>query len=57
MTAEGKKVTRFEIGEPNFAPPKPIIKGLISSIQEKRIIGYGPSSGLLELRRTLARNI
>jgi len=57
LTAEGKKVTRFEIGEPNFAPPKPIIKGLISSFQKNRVIGYGPSSGLPELRRALAREV
>jgi len=57
LTAEGKQITRFEIGEPNFLPPKPIIKGLISSFQNNRIIGYGPASGLLELRRTLAREL
>ena len=57
LTAEGKKVTRFEIGEPNFAPSKPIIKGLISSFQKNRVIGYGPSSGLPELRRALAREV
>jgi len=57
LTAEGKKVTRFEIGEPNFTPPRPAIRGLISSFQKNRIIGYGPSSGLLELRRALAREV
>jgi len=57
LTAEGKKVTRFEIGEPNFAPPKPIVKGLISSFHKNRVFGYGPSSGSLELRRMLAREV
>ena len=57
LTAAGKKVTRFEIGEPNFAPPKSVIKALTSSFQKNRIIGYGSSSGLPELRRVLAREI
>ena len=57
LTAEGKKVTRFEIGEPNFTPPKSVIRGLISSFQKNRIIGYGPSSGLPELRKVLAREV
>ena len=54
MTAEGKKITRFEIGEPNFAPPKAVIQGLTSSFRKNRIIGYGPAAGLPELRRALA---
>lgn len=57
LTADGKKITRFEIGEPNFPPPKPIINGLMSSFQNNRIIGYGPASGLLELRQALAREL
>ncbi len=57
LTMEGKKVTRFEIGEPNFTPPKPVIRGLISSFQKNKIIGYGSSSGLPELRMALAREI
>jgi len=57
LTTEGKKITRFEIGEPNFVPPKPIVRGLISSVQNNRIIGYGPAAGLLELRQTLAREL
>jgi aspartate aminotransferase len=56
LSSEGK-VSRFEIGEPNFPPPKPVIRGLISSFNRNRIIGYGPSSGLLELRQVLAREV
>jgi chorismate mutase len=40
LLAEGRNVTRFEVGEPNFAPPKPVIRGLISSFQKNKIIGY-----------------
>ncbi len=57
LTAERKKVTRFEIGEPNFAPPRPVIRGLISSVQKNKIIGYGSASGLTELRVVLAREL
>jgi len=57
LKAQGKRITRFEIGEPNFPPPKPAFRGLISSFQKNRIIGYGPSSGLLELREIIAREV
>ena len=57
LGAEGKKITRFEIGEPNFAPPESVIKGLTSSLRKNRIIGYGPAAGLPELRKALALEI
>ena len=57
LSAEGKKITRFEIGEPNFAPPESVIKGLTSSLRKNRIIGYGPAAGLPELRKALALEI
>jgi aspartate aminotransferase len=57
LGAEGKKITRFEIGEPNFPPPESVIKGLTSSLPKNRIIGYGPSAGLPELRKALALEI
>ena len=57
LIADGKTVTRFEIGEPNFAPPRPAIRGLVSSFRNNAIIGYGSASGLLELREVLAREI
>ncbi len=57
LGAEGKKITRFEIGEPNFAPPESVIKGLTSSFRKNRIIGYGPAAGLPELRKALALEI
>ena len=57
LGAEGKKITRFEIGEPNFVPPESVIKGLTSSLRKNRIIGYGPAAGLPELRKALALEI
>jgi aspartate aminotransferase len=57
LTSQGIKVTRFEIGEPNFPAPTRVIRGLSSTFQKKRIIGYGPSAGLPELREALAAEL
>ena len=54
MLVEGKQVARFEIGEPNFPPSQPVIRGLTSAFQKTRIIGYGSAAGLLGLRKKLA---
>ncbi len=54
LIAQGKRVTRFETGEPNFAPPKEVIAGLTETFRKKKVIGYGPAAGLPELRATLA---
>jgi aspartate aminotransferase len=54
MLAEGKQVTRFEIGEPNFPPSQSVIRGLTAAFRKKRVIGYGSATGLPELRRKLA---
>jgi aspartate aminotransferase len=57
LTSQGTKITRFEIGEPNFPAPPQVIRGLTSVFQKKRIIGYGPAAGLPELRETLAAEL
>jgi len=57
LTSQGTKVTRFEIGEPNFPAPPQVIRGLTSVFQKKRIIGYGPAAGLPELREALAAEL
>ena len=54
LISQGEKVTRFEIGEPNFAPPNQVISSLSATFRKKKIIGYGPAAGLPELRRALA---
>jgi aspartate aminotransferase len=54
LTREGKKVTRFEIGEPNFPPPRQVITALSQTFRRKKIVGYGPAAGLPELRTALA---
>jgi len=51
---QGEKITRFEIGEPNFAPPRQMVSELSGTFRRKHIIGYGPAAGLPELRKALA---
>lgn len=57
LTSQGKRVTRFEIGEPNFAPPKSVIAGLNETFRKKKVIGYGSAAGLPELRKALAEEL
>ena len=54
LISQGRKVTRFEIGEPNFLPPRTVIQGLDATFRKKKVIGYGPSAGLPELRKIIA---
>jgi aspartate aminotransferase len=57
LTQQGQKVTRFEIGEPNFQTPKAVIQGLDSTFRKKKVVGYGPASGLPELRNAIASGL
>ncbi len=57
LIAQGGRVSRFEIGEPNFAPPKAVIAGLSETFRKKKVIGYGPAAGLPELRKALANGL
>ncbi|HMK83798.1 MAG TPA: aminotransferase class I/II-fold pyridoxal phosphate-dependent enzyme [Candidatus Bathyarchaeia archaeon] len=54
MLVSGNKIARFEIGEPNFPPPQPVIRELTTVFKKKKIIGYGAAVGLPELRKKLA---
>ena len=54
LISQGQRVTRFEIGEPNFPASPQVIRGLTETLRRKKIIGYGPAAGLPELRRALA---
>lgn len=54
LTSQGERVTRFEIGEPNFPAPPQVIRGLTETFRKNKIIGYGPAAGLPELRRAIA---
>ena len=54
LSSKGERVTRFEIGEPNFPASPQVIQGLTETFRKKKIVGYGPAAGLPELRRALA---
>jgi len=54
LTSQGQRVTRFEIGEPNFPAPPQVIRGLSETFRTKKIIGYGPAAGLPDLRKAIA---
>ena len=54
LTSQGKRITRFEIGEPNFPASPRVIKGLTETFVKSRVVGYGPAAGLPELRGALA---
>jgi len=57
LMAQGERITRFEIGEPNFTPPQQVIRALSDSFRKKKVIGYGPAAGLPELRSALADEV
>jgi aspartate aminotransferase len=57
LMAQGERVTRFEIGEPNFPPPQQVIRGLSATFRKKKMIGYGPAAGLPALRKALAEEL
>lgn len=57
MVAQGHKITRFDIGEPNFPPPQSVIREATAVLRKKKIIGYGPAAGLLDLRKELASDL
>jgi len=57
LTSEGKKITRFEIGEPNFPASPRVIKGLTDTFEKNRVVGYGPAAGLRELRQAIASEL
>lgn len=54
LDSQGRPVTRFEVGEPNFPPPPQVIRGLTEVFRRKKVIGYGPAAGLRELRTAIA---
>jgi aspartate aminotransferase len=57
LIRQGRKITRFEIGEPNFPASKEIVRGLTSALHKTKPIGYGPASGLPELREAIASEL
>jgi aspartate aminotransferase len=52
-----QRVTRFEVGEPNFPASPQVIRGLTATFRKNRVVGYGPAAGLPELRKALAEEL
>jgi aspartate aminotransferase len=57
LSSQGKRITRFEIGEPNFPASRQVIRGLTDTFRKKKIVGYGPAAGLPELREAIAEEL
>jgi len=56
IEAQGNKMVYFQIGEPDFDTPRPIIEATVTALRQNRT-HYGPNRGTLELRETIARDI
>ena len=54
--AAGKRVYRFESGDPSFAPPPHVIDALTQAAHAGKT-HYIPNNGIPELRRALARKV
>lgn len=54
LRSQGKDVINFAVGEPDFSTPEPIVQATREAL-EKGETRYGPTAGLPELRRRLAR--
>ncbi len=53
LEAQGRDIVHMEIGEPDFATPKPIIDAGIAYIKSGQV-KYTPAAGLPELRQKIA---
>jgi aspartate/methionine/tyrosine aminotransferase len=54
LEAGGRDIIHLEIGQPDFPTPAPICEAAIRALREGKT-GYGPTPGLPELRRAIAR--
>jgi len=53
LEEEGKKIIHFEVGEPDFKPPKEV-KTALEEVYDKGYGKYGPAKGITELRAALS---
>lgn len=56
LEKEGNKMVYFQIGEPDFNTPKPIIDATVEALKNNRT-HYGPNRGTVECRNLLAKVI
>jgi aspartate/methionine/tyrosine aminotransferase len=54
LEAGGRRIVHMEIGQPDFAAPRPVIDAAVAAL-ERDPMGYGPSLGLPALRAAIAR--
>jgi aspartate aminotransferase len=54
--AAGKRVYRFESGDPSFGPPPHVVEALVAAAYAGKT-HYVPNNGIPELRRALARKV
>ena len=55
LEEEGKKIIHFEVGEPDFKPPKEV-KTALEEVYDKGYGKYGPAKGITKLRKALAEH-
>lgn len=56
LERQGRNIVHLEIGEPDFDTPKNIVEAAVDALH-KGWTHYGPSAGLLELRRAIAEDV
>src|SRR5215471_4385140 len=56
LEAKGRDIIHLEIGEPDFDTPRNIIDAACDALH-KGFTHYGPSAGLIELRKVIAQHV
>ncbi len=56
LEAQGKKISHFEIGDPDFKTPQNIIEAAKKAL-DQGFTHYTPAPGLMELREAIAAHV
>ncbi|HXF11819.1 MAG TPA: aminotransferase class I/II-fold pyridoxal phosphate-dependent enzyme, partial [Terriglobales bacterium] len=56
LERQGKDIIHLEIGEPDFDTPENIVQSAVNALNAGWT-HYGPSAGLLDLRKTIADEV
>jgi aspartate aminotransferase len=56
LEAQGRDIVHLEIGEPDFDTPENIVEAGIDALR-KGFTHYGPSNGMIELRKAVAEDV
>lgn len=57
LAKSGKKITHFEIGEPDFGTPKSIVDAVSKALNEDKLTHYAPNRGVLALRQAISEKL